>query len=128
MSGDSPFGRGPYSCFSSPAFEPGSSSKGTFYMKITKVIPNATGSIGRWDCSKPPASSHYREVCEETPADQHPDNDEAQVIINPDPAASGTLAGRIIHSPLTLAAGLALILLAVGGWRYLHTRRRTVLS
>lgn len=65
----------------------------------------------RWDCTEKIAD------------DRNPDNDEAQVIVNPDAASATGPTGWIKRSAAALVGGLMLIVLAVGGWRYRRTRR-----
>lgn len=124
--GDSPFGPGPYACWSNVILDPGASSKGTFYLKITNAIPDATGIVERW----PSANSA---------PDSDPGNDKAEVVVNPDravvvesePAVAvnsdaavvGSAAGLPV-SLLALAAGVLLLLIGLGGWLYLRRRRQ----
>lgn len=126
LAGDSPFGPGPYGCWSKGILEPGESSKGTFYLKITNVIPNAKGVVE----VRHGASSA---------ADSNPGNDKAEVILNPDtapvadpdpeavaddPVVVDSAAGLPV-TLLILAAGAILLLLCAGGWLYLRRRHPT---
>jgi hypothetical protein len=109
--GDTPFGPGPYGCWTRSILEPGEFSKGTFYLKITKVVPNATGTVERW-------------IDEDSPADSNPDNDQASVVINPDAAVVGSVAGLHVKRLPALGAVVVLLLLCVGGWLYLRRSLR----
>lgn len=137
--GDAPFGAGPYRCLSTPILEAGKSSKGTFYLKITQVIANATGAVERL-------------VYSDSRPDSDPTNDKASVIINPDPPVDGTAgipvdervgdapaggsaadavagepAGDTVAGREILAAlgALVLAMLAIGGSVCQRARRRT---
>jgi hypothetical protein len=70
QTGESLMGPGPYLCWTKKIFEAGASSQVTFYLKITKMIPNATGTV---EVTGRPDSAN----------DSDPDNDKAFVVINP---------------------------------------------
>jgi len=106
---DEPFGPGPYDCWSNYQLKPGESSQGTFYLKITNVIPNATGTVERSGGSL---------------SDNNPDNDKASVIINPDPEVAGSIAGRSVTWPLVIGGSVLLLLLIVVGFLLRLSRRR----
>ncbi|MBQ0897853.1 hypothetical protein KBX37_33235 [Micromonospora sp. U56] len=122
------FGAGPYACSSRASLEPGAKSEAIFHLKINKVIPNTTGVVTLDGDLKSPYSG------EKSLADSNPDNDEASVIINPDPnvAAVGPVdppvrdgVDRHPAVPImgaVLGAAL-LLLLTIGVGLFLYVRR-----
>jgi hypothetical protein len=93
------FGTGPYDCWSTSILEAGESSKGTFYLKIEKVIPNATGTVERVGNREP---------------DANPDNDKASVVVNPDTEVVGSVGGVSLTRALLIGGALLLVLVILG--------------
>ena len=97
-------------------FDAGASALSPFTLKITQVVPNATGSVSLWD----------PEVGEDSWTDANAANDDATVVINPEPLpitgpAAGTTAG--VGAAL-LAVGLGLIAATRRRHRHPHGSRR----
>lgn len=108
--GDRVFGVDTYDCWSANPLLVGDSSRGTFYLRINEVIPNAEGSIKRL-------------VSRDSVPDLDPDNDEAPVIVNEDSSLAG-MVGLRGGSAMSWAM-VATVAVLVGGL-FLRARRRRV--
>ncbi|WP_432833775.1 LPXTG cell wall anchor domain-containing protein [Dactylosporangium sp. CA-092794] len=110
-----------YACLVRGAyFTPGQAPTSEFDLRITKVIPNATGIVSFND----PAS---RQAPERT--DDNAANDVAQVVINPTAAAgggSGTGFLPVTGAQTAMVAGVGAALLAGGAVLFVMARRRRV--
>jgi LPXTG-motif cell wall-anchored protein len=106
-----------YRCFTGTVLVAGDSFSAAFKLKITSVIPNATGTVGFDDkYASPPDWMH----------DDVPANDKASVVINPSTGGTGGGSGSL---PITgaqtgLLAGTGALLLLLGGVMYALARRR----
>lgn len=106
-----------YRCATGNFLAAGDTFPAAFQLKITSVIPNATGTVGFYDkYASPPDWMH----------DDVPANDKASVVINPSTGGTGGGSGSL---PITgartgLLAGTGVLLLVAGGAMYLIGRRR----
>jgi hypothetical protein len=106
-----------YRCATGSFLAAGDTFSAAFQLKITNVIPNATGTVGFYDkYASPPDWMH----------DDVPANDKASVVINPSTGGTGGSSGSL---PITgartgLLAGTGVLLLVAGGAMYLIGRRR----
>lgn len=99
-----------------------------FALRITKVVPNATGTVSFHEPHGYDSSTEdpYAEP-QDPPADRDTSNDKATVVINPAGGGAGGGSGLPVTGGQTgLIAASGLVLLIVGGALYLLARRRRV--
>ncbi|MGC9665000.1 hypothetical protein ACNTMW_00395 [Planosporangium sp. 12N6] len=109
-----------YRCWTIDYLGAGDTISAPFELKITQVIPNATGTVSFHD--------PYR-VPQDPPADANPSNDKALVVINPTTGGTGGGSGDglpITGSQAGLAGGVGLALVVLGAGLYVASRRRRV--
>ncbi|NJC68710.1 LPXTG cell wall anchor domain-containing protein [Planosporangium thailandense] len=111
-----------YRCRSGNFMAAGATLSATFKLKITKVSPDASGTVG---LANPYVSSVPGWIHDANPA-----NDQARVVINPTSggsgggSGSGTLPITGAQTGLLVAGGV--VLLGGGGAMYLFARRRRI--
>jgi LPXTG-motif cell wall-anchored protein len=105
-----------YACFNyDQLFLPGETSDAEFGLKITQVIPNATGTVSFTNQFRNPA-----EIKDDNPA-----NDLSEVVINPNPGGGG--GGLPLTGAKTATvAGAGALLLVGGAALFMMARRRRV--
>ncbi len=114
-----------YRCWA-PKIDVGQTLTEDFALRITKLVPNATGPVSfhepyGYDSN---IEDPYTEP-QDPPADRDTGNDKATVVINPTTGGTGGGSGLPITGARSgLIAGTGVVLLAIGGALVLLARRR----